>query len=136
MMDGTAETVYLIDAHALIFQNFHAIGGMTAPDGRPTNALFGFTRDLIYLHQEVRPAYLLAAFDRPEPTFRVELFPGYKAHRPPPPDDLLIQEPLIRSVVAAMNVPVLELPGYEADDVLATVAVAAAARGMDVAICT
>src|SRR5947207_8743174 len=109
---------------------------MAGPDGRPTNALFGFTRDLFYLRDELKPAYLLCAFDRPEPTFRSDLYPDYKAHRPPPPDDLNSQVPRIQQVIEAMNLPVLSAAGFEADDVLATVAAAAEQRRHDVLIAT
>jgi DNA polymerase-1 len=128
--------VILVDAHALVFQSFHAIPAMTGPDGRPTNALFGFTRDLFFLRDEMRPTYLLCAFDRPEPTFRSDLYPDYKAHRPPPPDDLCSQVPRIQAVIEAMNLPVLSAARFEADDVLATVAAAADQRGLDVTLCT
>ena len=86
----------LVDAHALIFQVFHAIREpMTGPDGRPTNALFGFTRDLFTLRDSLKPDYLVCAFDCAGPTFRNAIAADYKAHRPPPPDDLQLQVPLI-----------------------------------------
>jgi DNA polymerase-1 len=128
--------VILVDAHALVFQSFHAIPAMTGPDGRPTNALFGFTRDLFFIRDELKPDYLLCAFDLPEPTFRSALYPDYKAHRPPPPDDLNAQVPRIQSVIEAMNLPVLTASGFEADDVMATVAAAAEKRGLNVLIAT
>jgi DNA polymerase-1 len=128
--------VILVDAHALVFQSFHAIPAMTGPDGRPTNALFGFTRDLFFIRDELKPDYLLCAFDLPGPTFRSELYPDYKAHRPPPPDDLIAQVPRIQAVVEAMNLPVLTATGFEADDVMATVAAAAEQRGLEVLIAT
>ena len=109
---------------------------MTGPDGRPTNALFGFTRDLFFIRDELKPTYLLCAFDLPGPTFRSELYPDYKAHRPPPPDDLCTQVPRIQAVIEAMNLPVLTAEGFEADDVMATVAAAAEKRGLDVLIAT
>jgi DNA polymerase I len=133
---AVSENVYLIDAHALIFQVFHAIPAMSSPSGLPTNALFGFTRDLLFLRTDKRPAYLLCAFDRSGPTFRDELFPAYKAHRAPMPDDLQQQIPLIHQLLEAMRVPVLSQASFEADDVIATVATAAAQRGLDVFICT
>ena len=80
--------VYLIDAHSLIFQVFHAIPNMTSPTGLPTNAVFGFVRDLMFLRRK-KPDYLVCAFDRAEPTFRSDLYPDYKAHRDPVPDDLV-----------------------------------------------
>src|SRR5437667_4905767 len=87
--------MYLVDAHSLIFQVFHAIPEMSSPSGLPTNALYGFTRDLLFLRTEKKLDYLVCAFDRPEPTFRTQLYPEYKAHRPPAPDDLWTQIPLI-----------------------------------------
>jgi DNA polymerase-1 len=128
--------MYLVDAHALIFQVFHAIPEMSSPLGLPTNALFGFTKDLLTLRLEKRPDYLVCAFDRPGPVFRNELYPEYKAHRPPMPDDLLPQLPQIHRLLEAMRIPVLSWEGFEADDVIATVATAAARKGMEVFICT
>jgi DNA polymerase I len=127
--------MYLVDAHSLIFQVFHAIPGMTSPSGLPTNAVFGFVRDLMFLRKR-KPDYLVCAFDRPEPTFRSEFYPDYKAHRDPVPDDLISQLPLIERAVQALNIPVLSHAKYEADDVLATVGRAAAKRGLDVYLCT
>jgi DNA polymerase-1 len=129
--------MYLIDAHALIFQMFHAIRDMmSAPDGRPTNAVFGVTRDLLWLQEEVQPEYLLCAFDMSAPTFRDEIFADYKKHRPPPPNDLQVQVPMIHEVLEAMNLPILGVPGFEADDVMATVAAEGVERGLQVLICT
>src|SRR5205823_2653133 len=89
------QRLYLIDAHALIFQVFHAIPEMSSPSGLPTNALFGFTRDLLYLRNEKRPEYLLCVFDHAGKTFRDDLYAEYKAQRGPMPDDLQLQIPLI-----------------------------------------
>ena len=108
--------VYLLDSHGLVFQMFHGIPQMNAADGRPTNAVFGVTRSLLDLYER-GAEYLLAVFDCKEPTFREKLYTEYKAHRPPPPDDLLIQEPMIYAVLEAMRVPILKQPGYEADEV-------------------
>src|SRR4051794_31895754 len=131
-----AETLVLIDAHALIFQSFHAIPAMMGPDGQPTNALFGFSRDLLYVRDEMKPTYLVCAFDTPDPTFRSALYPEYKAHRPPPPDDLSSQLPRIQAMIGAFNLPVLATPGFEADDLIATVAAVGRERGLEVLICT
>ncbi len=127
-------TLYLVDAHTLIFQVFHAIRGMTSPSGLPTNALFGFARDLLFL-RGLRPDYLVCAFDRAEPTFRSAIYTDYKAHREEIPNDLQLQLPHIHRLLEAMNVPVVSVAGFEADDVLATLA-AAAPRGLDVYLCT
>jgi DNA polymerase I len=119
-LDG--ETVYVIDANSLIFQVFHAIPEMTSPQGEPVNAVYGFTRDLLYLLEEKRPNYLICAFDPPGPTFRHELYEAYKEHRGEMPDDLVPQFPAIERVLAALRIPVFRLASYEADDVLATIA--------------
>ncbi|HJT79397.1 MAG TPA: DNA polymerase I, partial [Gemmataceae bacterium] len=130
------ERLFLVDAHSLIFQVFHAIKGMSTPSGLPSNALFGFARDLFFLRQELRPDYLVIAFDVAGPTFRDHLYHDYKAGRAPMPDDLQVQIPLIYQLLEAMRLPVLGVSGYEADDVIATVAKAASARGVDVFICS
>lgn len=132
----TRPTLVLVDAHALLHQLFHAIGQMNAPDGRPTNAVFGFARDLFYFRDELKPDYLVYVFDPPGPTFRDKIVGDYKAQRKAPDDDLIAQIPLIHQLLEAANVPVLTLKGYEADDVIATLAKAGAARGFDVVICS
>src|SRR3984957_2630485 len=133
---AAAGSLYLLDAHGLIFQMFFGVkGGMTAPDGRPTNAVFGVTRALMDLYDRGAD-YLIAALDHNEPTFREAIDPNYKAHRDPPPEELIVQEPLIHQVMDAMRIPFLIVPGYEADDIMATVAVEAAARGLKVFLCT
>lgn len=128
-------TLYLVDAHSLIFQVFHAIRGMTGPSGLPTNALFGFARDLLFL-RSLKPDYLVCAFDRAEPTFRSDIYPDYKAHREAMPNDLQLQLPHIHRLLDAMAVPVVSHPRYEADDVLATIAAAGARRGLEVFLCS
>ncbi len=119
---GVDENVWVVDAPSIIFQQFHAIGMLTSPDGEPTNALFGFTRALLRLLRERKPDYLFCAFDFDGPTFRDELYDQYKAHREEMPDDLTPQIPLILELLELFDVPVLIRPGYEADDILATVA--------------
>src|SRR5947209_11617307 len=137
MASGRAnERLILIDAHALIFQVFHAIPEMSSPSGLPTNALFGFTRDLLYLRTDKRPEYLVCVFDAPGKTFRDDLYAEYKAHRAPMPDDLQLQIPLIHELLDAMQVPVVSKPGFEADDLIATLARAGEQRRLDVFICS
>src|SRR5476649_243896 len=99
-----AESLYLVDAYSLIFQVFHALPEMTSPSGLPTNALFGFTKDMLFLRSK-----------KPD-----DLYAEYKAHRAPMPDDLQLQIPLIRQMLEAMRIPIVELPGFEADDIIAT----------------
>src|SRR5438876_9377367 len=137
MSTGRAhENLYVVDAHSLIFQVFHALPEMSSPSGLPTNALFGFTKDMLFLRTERKPDYLVCAFDVAGKTFRDEIFAEYKAHRAPMPDDLQLQIPLIYQMLEAMRIPVLGVQGYEADDVIATLAVAGASRGTDVFICS
>ncbi len=125
-LDGTradrTQTVYLVDAFSLIFQVFHALPEMTGPDGQPVAAIHGFMRDLLDLLEKKRPDFLACAFDCPGGTFRDELYPEYKAGRAEMPADLQAQIPRIRQVIAALGIPAVELAGYEADDVLATLA--------------
>src|SRR2546426_93931 len=110
-----SESLYLVDAFSLIFQVFHALPEMTSPTGLPTNAVFGFTKDMLYLRNQRKPTYLVCCFDEPGKTFRDELYADYKANRAPMPDDLQLQIPLIRHMLEAMRIPVLMLAGFEAD---------------------
>ena len=115
-------SVYVIDAHNLIYQLFHALPEMTGPKGEPLGAVFGFARDLFFLLEEKKPDYLFCAFDLPGDTFRHELYGEYKINRSAMPDDLIPQIATIRKMLAAFRIPALGMPGYEADDILATVA--------------
>jgi DNA polymerase I len=132
---SAAQSLYLVDAYSLIFQVFHALPEMTSPSGLPTNALFGFTKDMLFLRTK-KPDYLICCFDMPGKTFRDDLYADYKAHRAPMPDDLQLQVPLIRQMLEAMRIPIVEMPGYEADDILATLATAGAAQGVEVLVCS
>jgi DNA polymerase-1 len=115
-------TVWVVDAHSLIHQVFHAIGEMTSPRGEPVNAVFGFTRDLLFLLESKKPDYLFCAFDLPGKTFRHDLYEQYKGHRPDMDDDLKPQIGKTRQAVEALGLPVLAAENFEADDVVATVA--------------
>jgi DNA polymerase-1 len=130
------EAVYVVDAYALIFQVFHALPEMTGPAGQPVGAVHGFIRDVVDLLENRHPDYLLCAFDPPGGTFRDELYAEYKAGREEMPEDLQPQIPNIRRMLEAMGVPCLECPGYEADDVLATVARRAEREGMQCYVVT
>ncbi len=116
------QTVWVVDAHSLIHQVFHALPEMTSPKGEPVGAVFGFTRDLLYLLEEKRPDYLFCAFDLPGKTFRHAMYEPYKAQRVEMHEDLVPQIPAIRRVIAALGIPMLAYEACEADDVLATVA--------------
>lgn len=129
------QSLYLVDAYSLIFQVFHALPEMTSPSGLPTNALFGFTKDMLFLRSK-KPDFLVVCFDAPGKTFRDDIVDDYKAHRAPMPDDLQLQVPLIRQMLEAMRIPIVEKPGFEADDIIATLATAGAELGMDVFVCS
>ena len=129
------QSAYVLDSHGMIYQMFHGVGPMSAPDGRPTNAVFGVTRAIMDLYDHGAD-YLIAAFDRKEPTFRAEFHADYKANRSSPPDDLIVQEPMIAQVFEAMRIPVVSVAGFEADDVMATLARSGEERGLTVHLCT
>jgi DNA polymerase-1 len=114
--------VYVVDAHSLIFQVFHALPEMSSPRGEQVGAVYGFVRDMVYLIEEKKPDALICAFDLSGPTFRSQLFDLYKAERGEMPDELAGQIPKIEQVLHAMAIPILACEGFEADDVLATVA--------------
>ena len=103
------QTVWVVDANSLIFQVFHALPEMTSPRGEPVSAVFGFTRDMLYLLEQKKPDYLFVAFDGPEQTFRHEMYDDYKAQRGEMPVDLVPQFAPIRRVLAALGMPMLEL---------------------------
>ena len=127
----------LIDASGFIFRAYHAVpAGMTTSKGIPTNAVLGFTRMLIKALRELNPTHVALAFDKESRTGRQEIDPNYKANREGPPEDLIPQFPLIRKVVDVMNVPVLEFQGWEADDVIGTLAARAEEQGFDVLVIT
>lgn len=114
------KTLLLIDAHALIHRAFHALPPLTSPQGEPVGALYGLARALSRVLEERKPDYVAAAFDRPEPTFRKEVFKEYKAQRPPAPDELVSQLIKARELFQAFGIPSFERPGAEADDLIGT----------------
>jgi DNA polymerase-1 len=126
--------LYLIDGTSQLFRAFFAIRGLTNAEGLPTNAVFGFTSMLRKLLNEEKPEYVGVAFDLEGPTFRHERFADYKAHRPPLPEDLIPQFSLAKQVCEGFRIPVLELPGYEADDLIATYARLAKEAGYEVVV--
>ncbi len=114
--------VILIDSHAVIHRAFHALPPLNSPDGAPTNAVYGFASILLKILRELKPDYAVAAFDREGETFRHLAFERYKAHRQKAPDELYKQIPLVKDLLGAFGIPVLELEGYEADDIIGTIA--------------
>lgn len=126
--------VYLVDGSGFIFRAFHGLPAMTGPGGVPVNAVYGFTTMLLKLLNETDADHVAVIFDAARKTFRSDIYPAYKAQRPPPPEDLVPQFPLIREATRAFNVPCVEMEGFEADDLIATYAVQAVARGARVTI--
>ncbi len=127
----------LLDGNSLAYRAFFALPtDMATASGQVTNAVFGFTSMLVNLLKDHRPDGVAVAFDRPEPTFRHRVVETYKAGRSAAPDILRQQMGLVREIVETLRIPILEVPGYEADDVLATLAVRARERGDDVIIVT
>jgi len=116
------KTLLLIDANSIIHRSFHALPPFTTPDGKPSGALYGIASILLKLWREEHPDYAAAAFDRPEPTFRDKKYAAYKAQRPPAADELIAQIIAAHGLFNAFGVMTFEKPGFEADDVIATLA--------------
>ena len=126
----------LLDSNGLIYRGYHALPPLTTSKGELVNAVFGFCSILLRGIQDVRPEYVAACFDLPGRTFRHEQFADYKATRAPMPDDLRSQFPKVREVVAALRIPVYEMAGYEADDVIGTITRDLDARGIETTVVT
>lgn len=110
----------ILDSHALIYRAFHALPPLTSPKGAPVGAVYGVANVLLRIVKDMKPDYVAAAFDRPEPTFRHDAYEEYKAHREKAPPDLITQFETVRDLFRAFNVPVFEKAGFEADDILGT----------------
>ena len=137
--DGPAVRLWMIDASAYIFRAYHALPPLTRKsDGLPVGAVQGYCNMLWKLLRDMKgadgPTHLVAIFDHSEKTFRNDLYDQYKAHRPPAPEDLAPQFPLVREATAAFGVHCVELPGYEADDLIATYACKARDAGGEAVI--
>ncbi|MEK7697942.1 MAG: DNA polymerase I [Nitrospirota bacterium] len=129
-------TLYLIDGNSYIYRAFYAIKGLSNASGFPTNAIFGFTNMLLKVLREKKPDYFAIVFDSPVPTERHKAYEAYKAHRPAMPDELKLQIQPIKEIINAFNISNIEIEGYEADDVLGTIAKKAEKEGLDVYIIT
>jgi DNA polymerase-1 len=132
----TAPQLVLIDASGFIFRAYHAIPPLTTRQGVPTNATLGFTRQVLKALKVLEPAYLALVFDKESRAERQKIDPNYKAQRQGMPEDLAQQFPYIRQVAQALNLPVLEVAGWEADDVIGTLAKRARAQGWRVLVVT
>jgi DNA polymerase-1 len=131
------QQLVVFDGHALVHRAFHALPALAlARTGEPTGAVYGFASMLLRVLADLKPTHWAIAFDTPAPTFRHQQFEEYKAHRPPAPDDLKRQFKRVRDLVEAFNLPLFEVDGYEADDILGTVCRITSDQGMDSVIVT
>ena len=126
--------LYVVDGSYYIFRAFYAVRNMRNSKGMPTNGLYAFTNMLLNLVRDHRPDYLAIAFDPPGDVFRNRLYPEYKANRDAPPEDLIPQFPRFRDIVRSLNVPILEVPDFEADDLIGTMTVRAGLEGIPVTV--
>jgi DNA polymerase I len=134
---ASLKKIFLVDAMGFIFRAYFApMARLNSPSGVPTKVPYLFSNMLRKLQKEHAPDYLAVVFDTKEPTFRDKLFDKYKAKRPPMPEDLSVQLPYVRRMCEAMRLPILEFPGFEADDVIGALARQAAKKGLDVSIVT
>ena len=133
-MTDQPRQLFLIDGSAYIFRAFFAIPPLTNAGGLPTNAIFGFTNILLKFLKQYRPEYVAVALDAGRLTFRNEMYADYKGNRPEAPADLIPQFPYFRKVLDALNLPLLELPGYEADDIIATLCERLANQGCELVV--
>ena len=130
------EKLLIIDGNSILNRAYYGIRMLNAPDGTPTNAVYGFLNILFKNLEEDMPDYLCVAFDVKEKTFRHKMYDLYKAQRKPAPEDFLVQLPLIKEVLGAMNCVCLEKPGYEADDIIGTVSAICENKGIECSILT
>ncbi len=128
------EKIVLIDGHSILNRAFYGLPMLTNSEGLHTNAVYGFLNILFKVLESEKADYAAVAFDRKEPTFRHKMFDAYKGTRKPMPQELHEQVPLMKEMLEAMRIPVMELPGYEADDILGTVSSQMAQKGLEVCI--
>jgi DNA polymerase-1 len=134
-MPGQSRSIlYLVDGHSYIFRAFHAIRHLSTQSGTLTNAVYGVTKMLLKLLDDKDPSHVAVVLDAGGKNFRHEMYPEYKANRPPAPEELKIQIPLVKEIIQALNLALLQEPGCEADDVIATVCKQAVAEGFEVVI--
>jgi DNA polymerase-1 len=126
--------LYLIDGNSYFYRAYHAIRGLTNSNGFPTNAIYGFTNMILKIIREKKPDAIAIVFDSPVPTERHRIYEEYKAQRPETPNDLVRQIPYIKEIIKAFNITSIEIPGYEADDIICTIAKKAASHNINVFI--
>ena len=126
--------LYLIDATAFCYRAFHGLHSLSTSFGQPTNAIYGFIRILKKILKEKKPDLLAVCFDISRDTFRQKKFSDYKIQRPPMPDGLSSQIPLIKEIISAYGISIFEKEGFEADDIIATIAKKTMGKGLAVTI--
>jgi len=131
-----ADKIFVIDGMAYAFRSYYAIKNLRDSKGTPTNAVFGFARMLLKLIRDHEPEYIVMVFDAPGKTFRDDMYPEYKANRDETPKDLITQFPMIDELVEAFDIPILRIPGVEADDVIGTLAVMGEEQGLEPVLVT
>ena len=129
-----SEKILLIDGHSILNRAFYGLPDLTNAEGCHTGAVYGFLNIMFRIMEEEKPEYLTVAFDLSAPTFRHKRYEAYKGTRKPMPEELREQVPLIKEMLSAMGINIMSLEGYEADDLLGTVARRSEAKGMDVTI--
>ncbi|OGF50766.1 MAG: DNA polymerase I [Candidatus Firestonebacteria bacterium RIFOXYA2_FULL_40_8] len=135
-MTEKKKKLFLIDGNSYLYRSYYAIKNLRTGKGAPTNAVFGFARLLFRIIKVYKPEYLAFTFDTKGPTFRHKAFKDYKAHREPPPEDLILQMPVTKDLIRAFNMPSFELSGYEADDIITYLAKKGEKAGLNVIILT
>jgi DNA polymerase-1 len=133
---GKRPSLYIVDALNFLFRAFHALPHLTTTKGVETGAVYGLCQMLLRIAREQSPTHICVVYDAPGPNFRHQIYTEYKAHRPPMPPELASQMPIVDRVVDTFGIQTLAVPGFEADDVIATVTRLAVAGGMEVVICS
>ena len=128
------DKLVLIDGHSILNRAFYGVPDLTNSEGLHTNAVYGFLNIMFKILEEEKADHLAVAFDLKEPTFRHKMYDAYKGTRKPMPEELREQVPLMKEVLTSMNIPIMTLPGYEADDILGTLAKKNAANGVEVSV--
>ena len=134
--EGAKPSLYILDAMNFLFRAFHALPPLKTTKGTQTGAIYGLCQMILRIEREQKPTHLCVVYDAPGGSFRKELYTEYKAHRPPMPPELAEQLGMVRRVIEAFGLTQLEVSGFEADDIIATLSKVATASGMDVVICS
>lgn len=134
MLQNNPQKLFLVDVSSMFFRAYYAVRPLSNSKGLPTNAIFGYLSMIVKLMKEMKPDYLAFCYDRPEPSFRKDIFPEYKANRSEMPEDLAPQIPYIKKLTEVLGIPAFELQGYEADDLIGTFTRLGRDQNLDVVI--